>query len=39
MFESLLEAMLPFLKDIVWTAAAALLAYTINKIQSHFNTI
>jgi hypothetical protein len=39
MFESLLGAMLPFFKDIVWTAAAALLAYTINKIQSHFNTI
>jgi hypothetical protein len=39
MFESLLGAVLPFFKDLLWTAAAALLAYTLNKVQSHFNTI
>jgi hypothetical protein len=39
MFESLIGTLLPVLKDLLWTAAAALLAYTLNKIQSHFNTI
>jgi uncharacterized protein (DUF2267 family) len=39
MFESILSAVLPVLKDILWTAAAALLAYTLNKIQSHFQHI
>jgi len=39
MFESLLGIVLPVLKDLLWTAAVALLAYTLNKLQSHFNTI
>jgi hypothetical protein len=39
MFETILSYVLPALKDLLWTAAAALLAYTLNKIQSHFNTI
>lgn len=39
MFEALALAVLPFLKDLLWTAAVALLAYTLNKVQSHFNTI
>jgi hypothetical protein len=39
MFESLLGAVLPIFKDLLWTAAVALLAYTLNKFQSHFNTI
>jgi hypothetical protein len=39
MFEALLSYVLPVLKDLLWTAAAALLAYTLNKFQSHFNTI
>jgi len=37
MFEAILFYVLPVLKDLLWTAAAALLAYTINKVQSHFN--
>jgi hypothetical protein len=39
MFEALASVVLPFLKDLLWTAAVALLAYTLNKVQSHFNTI
>ena len=39
MFEAFTSFLLPVLKDILWTAAAALLAYTLNKLQSHFNTI
>jgi hypothetical protein len=37
MFEFLLSAVLPVFKDILWTAAAALLAYALNKLQTHFN--
>lgn len=36
MFEALFSSVLPILKDLLWTAAAALLAYTLNKIQSQF---
>jgi hypothetical protein len=39
MFEAICSAVLPVLKDILWTAAAALLAYTLNKIQAHFQTL
>jgi len=39
MIEALMGTLLPFMKDLLWTAAAALLAYTINKVQSHFNLI
>jgi hypothetical protein len=39
MFETLISSVLPVLKDLLWTAAAALLAYTLNKIQSHFQHI
>jgi hypothetical protein len=39
MFESLLSAVFPVLKDILWTAAAALLAFALNKLQSNFQTI
>jgi len=39
MFETILAAVVPVLKDIFWTAAAALLAYALNKLQAHFNTI
>jgi hypothetical protein len=37
MFDAILSCVLPVLKDLLWTAAAALLAYTLNKIQSQFN--
>ncbi len=36
MFEAILSSVLPVLKDLLWTAAAALLAYALNKIQSQF---
>ncbi len=39
MFEAIASAVLPVLKDIFWTAAAALLAYTLNKLQSKFQNI
>jgi hypothetical protein len=39
MFESLLSAVFPVLKDILWTAAAALLAYALNKFQSKLQNI
>jgi uncharacterized protein (DUF2267 family) len=39
MFESILAAVLPVIKDLLWTAAAALLAYALNKLQSHFQHI
>jgi hypothetical protein len=39
MFESLLAAVLPVVKDLLWAAAGMLLTYAINKIQSQFNTI
>jgi hypothetical protein len=39
MFESLLSVVLPVFKDILWTAAAALLAFALNKLQSKFQNI
>jgi len=37
MFEAFASAVLPVFKDILWAAAAALLAYTLNKLQTHFS--
>lgn len=37
MFESLFAFVVPVLSDILWTAAAALLAYGLNKLRAHFN--
>jgi hypothetical protein len=37
MFESLLAAVLPVMKDLLWAAAGMLLTYAINKFQSQFN--
>jgi len=39
MFESILGAIVPVLKDLLWVAAGMLLSYCINKVQSHFHTI
>jgi len=39
MLESLLSAVLPVLKDILWAAAGMLLSYALNKLQSKFQTI
>jgi hypothetical protein len=39
MFESLFSFVIPFVKEIVVTAAAALLAYALNKVQSYFQTV
>jgi hypothetical protein len=39
MFETIASVVLPVLKDILWAACAALLAYALNKIQSHFQVI
>jgi hypothetical protein len=39
MFEAILGAVIPVFKDLLWTAAAALLAYALNKLQSHFQNI
>jgi hypothetical protein len=36
MFESILSAIFPIVKNLLWAAAAALLTYAINKIQSKF---
>lgn len=36
MFETIASFVLPVLKDILLTAAAALLAYTLNKLQTYF---
>jgi hypothetical protein len=36
MFEAILGSILPIVKDLLWTACGALLAYVINRIQSHF---
>jgi len=38
MFEAFASAVLPVLKDILWTAAAALLAYALNKFQIKLNS-
>jgi hypothetical protein len=37
MFESLFAAVLPALKDFFWAAAAMLLTYVLNKVQTQFN--
>jgi hypothetical protein len=39
MFESLFSFVIPFVKEVLMTAAAALLAYALNKVQSHFQSI
>jgi hypothetical protein len=39
MFETILAAVVPVLKDIFWAAAAALLTYALNKLQAQFQTI
>lgn len=36
MFDFIAAAVLPVIQDILWTAAAALLAYALNKLQSYF---
>jgi len=36
MFESLIAAVIPVMKDILWAAAGMLLTYMINKVQSQF---
>jgi hypothetical protein len=36
MFETFASMVIPVLKDFLWTAAVALLAYTLNKLQAHF---
>jgi hypothetical protein len=37
MFESLLAAVLPVMKDLLWAAAGMALTYMLNKFQSQFN--
>jgi len=37
MFETLLAAVLPVMKDLLWATAGILLTYILNKIQSQFN--
>jgi len=39
MLEALTSFILPLAKDIFMTAAAALLAYALNKLQAHFQSI
>jgi len=39
MFEAIASAVFPVLKDILWTAAAALLAYALNKLQFKLQNI
>jgi hypothetical protein len=39
MFEAIASAVLPVLKEILWTVAAGLLAYAFNKLQSKFQNI
>jgi hypothetical protein len=36
MFDFILSSVTSVLRDFLWTAAAALLAFTLNTIQSHF---
>jgi hypothetical protein len=36
MFDFILSSITSVVRDLLWTAAAALLAYTLNKLQSHF---
>jgi hypothetical protein len=39
MFDAILGIVLPVIKDFLWTAASLLLAYALNKIQTHFQNI
>ena len=39
MFEAIASVVLPVLKDILWAACAALLAYALNKLQSYLQVI
>jgi hypothetical protein len=39
MFETIVGFVAPLFKDFLWAAAAMLLTYTLNKIQSYFNII
>ena len=36
MFETLLGIVVPVLKDILWAACGAMLAYLMNKLTNHF---
>jgi hypothetical protein len=37
MFETIIASVFPLLKELIWTVAAGLLAYALNKLQSKFN--
>jgi hypothetical protein len=36
MFETLFAAVLPVLRDLLWTACGAMLAYALNKLTNQF---
>ena len=36
MFETLLGIVIPVLKDILWAACGAMMAYLMNKLTNHF---
>jgi hypothetical protein len=36
MFESIFSVVIPILKDLLWTACAAMLAYAANKLSNQF---
>lgn len=36
MFEAILGAVLPMLKEILWAACGAMLAYALNKLTNQF---
>jgi hypothetical protein len=37
MFEFIISVFVPVIKDLLWAACGALLAYALNKVQSCFN--
>jgi hypothetical protein len=37
MFEAILGIVLPVVKDLLWTACGALLAYMVNKLTNQFS--
>ncbi len=37
MFESILGFVLPIIRELLWTACAAMLAYMVNKLTNQFN--
>ena len=39
MFEAIASFVLPIIKEVLMTAAAALLVYAFNKVQSYFQHI